>query len=445
MDEWISGVAEAAQGTLQNITHTSAVAVVSPNGIVSPGEAYVAAVDEVAAQLASGEDGLKKATRKVCEQLADNGLSVVEYESGRVEELGSAVERDLKQAVHEVYQGVQRRVGQEYGADGVEISAHADCAPDHLDVQGMQYTNEEYEQVNGSLRRKIGTWNCRHVVYSIIVGITPPTYTPEELAEMRAKATAVQEFDGKQMTTYEATQLQRRLEREIRKQKNRSIIAKAAGEDDMRRIAQMRINQLTDKYKELSDAFNIPTKMERTSVSGFRPVKAQGKLPAAKNALPSVTIPKKTSFVDIYNTNPQNVGTLPDMRSSYSQDDPGREFSVPLPVIYNNFALDHLAKDHPERFAWLQANAQDIIRAIEHPEFIEKTLRIRNDGFYSATHFVRVSHPTSQSNTMMGIAISLSKDKKGGYHQITTIYPKRERDIVRSDGTIKDKFIRVNY
>lgn len=274
MEEWISGVAEATQGTLQNIAHTSTVAVVSPNGVVSPGEAYVRAVDEVAAQLAGGEDGLRRATRKVCEQFADAGLSMVEYESGRVEELGAATERNLKQAVHEVYQGVQRRVGQEYGADGVEISAHADCAPDHLEIQGLQFTNEEYEKVNGALRRKIGTWNCRHVVYSIIVGVTPPTYTPEELAEMRTRSMEKVEFDGKEMTRYEATQVQRRLEREIRRQKNRAIIAKEAGADDLRRDAQMRINQLTDKYKELSDSFGIPTKAERTQVSGFRPVKA---------------------------------------------------------------------------------------------------------------------------------------------------------------------------
>ena len=289
MDEWISGLAEAAQGTLQNITRTSAVAVVSPNGIVSPKEAYVAAIDEVAAQLASGEDGLRRATQKVCKEFADAGLSVVEYESGRVEELGAATERNLKQAVHEVYQGVQRRVGQEYGADGVEISAHADCAPDHLEIQGLQFTNEEYEQVNGALRRKIGTWNCRHVVYSIIVGVTPPTYTPEELAEMKAKAQAVQEFDGKQMTTYEATQLQRRLEREIRRQKNRSIIAKAAGDDEMRQAAQMRIDQLTGKYQEVSDAFGLKTQAQRMSVSGYRPVKAN----PAYSSFPGVDKNKK--------------------------------------------------------------------------------------------------------------------------------------------------------
>ena len=297
MDEWISGIAEAAQGDLANITGTSVVAVVSPEGVVSPREAYLRAVDEVTAQLASGEDGLKQATRKVCEQFADAGLSVVEYESGRVEELGAATERNLKQAVHEVYQGVQRRVGQEYGADGVEISAHADCAPDHLEIQGLQFTNEEYEKVNGALRRKIGTWNCRHVVYSIIVGVTPPTYSPEELAEMRAKATAVQEFDGKQMTVYEATQAQRKLEREIRRQKNRTIIAKAAGDDEMRREAQMKINQLNGKYKELSDAFGLKTQAQRTAVSGYRPVKVENSPLDIKGS--ASKIPSNTDIIGI--------------------------------------------------------------------------------------------------------------------------------------------------
>lgn len=445
MEEWISGVAEAAQGELRNIAHTSTVAVVSPNGVVSPGEAYVRAVDEVAAQLAGGEDGLRRATRKVCEQFADAGLSVVEYESGRVEELGAATERNLKQAVHEVYQGVQRRVGQEYGADGVEISAHADCAPDHLEVQGQQFTNEEYEKVNGALRRKIGTWNCRHVVYSIIVGVTPPTYSPEELAEMRAKATAVQEFDGKQMTVYEATQVQRRLEREIRKQKNRTIIANAAGEEDMRQIAQTRINYLTEKYKELSDSFGLKTQAGRMSVKGYQRVEPPKLLPSSTDGSSPLVIPPKTNNIDFERGGFQNVGTAPDMTGFYDPGDPGREFATSRPVIYNDYAARHLKEDdvHSSRLPWIKANEADFVRAIEHPEFVEISLRARKDGYYSATHIVKVTNPTSASNQYMAVAISYSKDKNGGFHQITTIHPKKERDILRADGTVKPKYRRV--
>ena len=274
LESWIAGVAEATHGRLRNIANTSVVGVVTHSGFMTPGDAYKAMIDQAAAQMASGKTGLNAAVRSVLKQFADSGLAVAEYESGRTRSLGAAIEMNLKEATSQVYQGVQRRVGQEFGADGVEISAHGDCAPDHLDIQGRQFTLEEYEKLNNSLPRPIGTLNCRHTIYTIIIGVSEPTYSDEELAEMRAKSLAVQEFDGKQMTIYEASQMQRRLERGIRQQKNRSVIAKAAGDDVMRREAQMKINQMTGKYKDLSDTFGLKTKAKRMQVSGYRPVKA---------------------------------------------------------------------------------------------------------------------------------------------------------------------------
>ena len=273
LDSWISGVAEATQGTLQNISNTTTVGVWTPQGFKTPGEAYVYAIDETAAQMASGKYGLNAAVRHVLKQFADSGLSVVEYQSGHTRSLGAAVEMNLKEATSQVYQGVQRRIGQEFGADGVQISAHWDCAPDHLDIQGRQFTMEQYERINSSLDRPIGTLNCRHTIYTIIIGVSEPNYSEEELRAMKIASLRKTEFDGKEMTNYEASQVQRRLEREIRKQKNRSVIAAAAGDDEMRREAQMKINQLTGKYKDLSDKFGIKTKAERMQVSGYRPVK----------------------------------------------------------------------------------------------------------------------------------------------------------------------------
>ena len=288
LESWISGVAEATHGTLRNIANTSVVGVRlnlagDTGSLLTPGEAYKTLIDSAAAQMASGTMGLNQAVRSVLKQFADSGLQIVDYESGRTRSLGAAVEMNLKEATSMVYQGVQERVGQEFGADGVEISAHFDCAPDHLDIQGKQFSKEKFEKLQGSLARPIGKLNCRHITYSIILGVSEPTYSDAELREMKEKSLAVQEFDGKQMTTYEAMQAQRKLEREIRKQKSRSVIAAAADDDEMRREAQLKINQLTGKYKDLSDAFGIQTKAQRMSVSGYRPVKVAD---AIKNALP---------------------------------------------------------------------------------------------------------------------------------------------------------------
>ena len=267
---------------------------------------------------------------------------------------------------------------------------------------------------------------------------------------MKAASLRKTEFDGKEMTNYEASQMQQRLEQEIRRQKNRSVIAASAGNDEMRRKAQMKINQLTGKYKDLSDTFGLKTKAKRMAVSGYMQVKVQNMLPAPKltsdmiksNVDVMITIPAKTTSIDFVNGGYQNIGTMPDMRSFYSNNDSGKKFAVSKPVLYNNYASEHLQSDpvHVSRLSWIKSNEADLIRAIERPEYIEKELRQRSDGFFSATHFVKVQNPTSSSNTFMAVAISLSKEEIGGFHQITTIYPKRERDIIRADGSIKSKF-----
>jgi len=92
---------------------------------------------------------------------------------------------------------------------------------------------------------------------------------------MKEQSTEKIEFEGKEYTRYEATQLQRRIETSVRQSKDRAIIAKAAGDDLTRRVEQLRINQLKDKYLELSKKFGLPDSRDRMAVSGFRQVKAK--------------------------------------------------------------------------------------------------------------------------------------------------------------------------
>ena len=72
---------------------------------------------------------------------------------------------------------------------------------------------------------------------------------------------------------YEAKQTQRQIETAIRKQKDLSIIAGAAGDTDMQLQAQEKINLLANKYAKFSKAADLPTRVERLRVEGFRSVK----------------------------------------------------------------------------------------------------------------------------------------------------------------------------
>lgn len=73
-------------------------------------------------------------------------------------------------------------------------------------------------------------------------------------------------------------QVQRKLETEIRKQKDRANLFAASGDDDGRRAAQEKINLLTKKYKDFSDAAGLPYKTERMSVAKFHRVKTAAQL-----------------------------------------------------------------------------------------------------------------------------------------------------------------------
>ena len=152
----------------------------------------------------------------------------------------------------------------EMGCNGWEISAHANSAPDHEPIQGKQYSDVEYTALNNSLVRRIGTLNCGHVAFPIILGINSPQYSDAELTDLRRQNEEGITYQGKHYTGYEATQMQRKIERSIRLQKNRILVDKATGDTDKRTIDQIKLRQLNEEYRRFSQAAGLRTESERT-------------------------------------------------------------------------------------------------------------------------------------------------------------------------------------
>lgn len=73
-------------------------------------------------------------------------------------------------------------------------------------------------------------------------------------------------FDGKEYSEYEATQLQRKIEREIRKQKRLKASYEALGETEKAQNAKIKLNILNKKYKAFSKAAGLPEQLERMRV-----------------------------------------------------------------------------------------------------------------------------------------------------------------------------------
>ena len=69
------------------------------------------------------------------------------------------------------------------------------------------------------------------------------------------------------------TQLQRRIETAIRKQKDTQILARSAGDTELVEQSQLKITQLTHKYNELCNISGLLPKKQRMQVLGYRRVK----------------------------------------------------------------------------------------------------------------------------------------------------------------------------
>lgn len=239
-------------------------------------KAYRDLIDEAVYNVTSGVTDYQSAMRNTIKQLADSGVKVHEetttYPSGYNRRIDSSVRQNVLEGIRRVNIGVQERVGEELGADGVEISAHSPCAEDHLFINGRQFSKKEFEKINSNLERPVGEYNCRHFVFSIILGVSRPSFTNKQLRQFEKDSHRIVEYEGKKYTAYECTQIQRRLETEIRKQKDRQIIARSSGDKTEIANAQQKISQLTSKYNDFSQKAGLDTYKNRLVVSGYRRV-----------------------------------------------------------------------------------------------------------------------------------------------------------------------------
>ena len=260
-------------GSVQGLTHNTFFNLSNTTVIFEP---YRNLVDVAIDAITNGIDSYNNIIHKQLTdstlppnlRYADEGLKVT-YASGLTRRLDSAVRMNVLEGVRQVNNGIREKAGEEFGADGVEVSAHALCARDHIDIQGKQFSKKEFELRNEELRRHISTCNCKHYTFPIILGISKPTYTDKELRQYRENSEKPVNINGKEMTKYQATQVQRNMETAIRKQKDKYIFADTMGDTEMAEKIKNNINQLQSQYNSISQQAGLSPKMDRTYVPGY--------------------------------------------------------------------------------------------------------------------------------------------------------------------------------
>jgi len=254
INAYMNTVAQRTQLAFDNISRTTVV-----------DKAYRDAVDESVALIQSGKSNYDREIRRILANSAIEGTRV-QYASGMTRRMDSACRMNILEGVRRIDADVRRAVGKEFGADGMEISAHALCAVDHQDIQGEQYSMSDYENLNNSLDRPIGELNCQHYATPIILGISEPVYDEDELDGFRNYSEEEIDINGKSISRYECSQLMRQLETNVRYQKDALLMAKASGDKVAQKEAKAKIAKYKGRYDYVCKQSGLPPQPKRMSV-----------------------------------------------------------------------------------------------------------------------------------------------------------------------------------
>lgn len=289
----VKAVSTATLDTYKNLSNAQAFMIrdlknpekLKPTSIA---KTYQSVLDEAIQASQSGTIDYNTAMRRTMKQLADSGIRSVTYhpESGRTytQRLDTAVRRNLMDGIRAINQGVQDEVGKQYGADGKEITVHAMSAPDHEPVQGLQFTNEEYDKLQNEeafedytgqkfapIARHIGCLNCKHFTYSIILGVNKPNFNKAQLEKLKKEnQKGYIDKKGRHHTKYECTQKMREMETEIRRHKERYLALQESGDTEGAKAERATVSKLHKEYKAFCEACGLKPQMNRARVAGYK-------------------------------------------------------------------------------------------------------------------------------------------------------------------------------
>lgn len=275
----IDAIKRQTQDAFRNITASMGFLVDAGRTMLPPAKAYQWALDAATLKVESGAISYGQAIKEAVRELASSGLRVVDYESGHRDHVDVAARRAVMTGVSQLCGKYTEQAAEYLETPYYEVSAHAGARDvpgrspwaSHKEWQGKVYSTRSgdiypniYEVCGLGAVDGLEGANCRHRRNVWVEGVSERTYTNEQLEHIDDDLGC--EFDGKKYTAYEATQMQRRVERQIIKQDRLVTAYKASGQKDEYYAANAKLVRLIAKYKAFSEASGLPLQWERTKV-----------------------------------------------------------------------------------------------------------------------------------------------------------------------------------
>lgn len=271
----IESVRRQTSETFQNITGSMGFAIRDPstgNLMYSPlMQFYRDTMDAAAMDMDSGSVSYDKSLSRIINTMTTSGVRWIDYESGWHNRINVAARRAVMTGFRQVQGKINEQVAEDLGTDSYEVSYHVGARPSHQIWQGRVYTYEQLQSVCGlgSVTGLHGA-NCYHDYNAFIPGISVRTYTDDQLDEMAANENTPKEYNGKEYTTYEALQEQRKKETAMRKtREDIKLLQEGRAEPDTIIIKQAKYQGQMQDYKRFSAELGLPEQMDRVYHDGL--------------------------------------------------------------------------------------------------------------------------------------------------------------------------------
>ena len=153
-------------------------------------------------------------------KISDTG-GVISYPSGRKMSLESAVRMNILTGVNQTCGKLQELRANELGWDLMELTAHSGARPSHASWQGKIVSRSgkkgylNLDDIGYGSATGFKGINCRHDWYPYYEG-SSRAYTQKQLDAWKDEKVT---YNGKKISKYDSTQIQRKMERQIRQDK----------------------------------------------------------------------------------------------------------------------------------------------------------------------------------------------------------------------------------
>lgn len=261
-----------------NLTNTKALSVLDRNGNpIRFQDAIYKSFSDAVKTVTDGKADFYTTMRQTVQNLGGGGCRV-NYGDGITRRLDTVVRQNMAYGIKQSHKEYNTLVGREIGTDGIEIDYHSNSRPSHRYMQGKQYAKgAEGKTVNGVFYpsaekegvydRLYEDYNCRHYETDIILGVSEPRYSEEELKRFEEQDKRLYKIGNLEGDGYYFSQKMRALETEIRKAKDEINALKSFGNSSNEiKSLRMKINTYRIKYNEISEITGLSKEPKRMSV-----------------------------------------------------------------------------------------------------------------------------------------------------------------------------------